>query len=110
MNKLHRLVAGAALIALSFAAVPSGALLASGGARTSNSGLSAYSCPTTSGNSYQAGVMYQYDNDNPVRPDDHRADKNLKMRSYEALPDQAWGFYNYGASHDPGQPPQFATL
>jgi hypothetical protein len=111
MNKLHRLLAGAALMALSFAAIPSGALLASDqGTRTSNTPSSIFACPTTSGNSYQAGVMYQYDTDNPVRPDDHHADKNLKMRSYEALPDQSWGFYNYGPSHDPGQPPQFATI
>lgn len=68
-------------------------------------------CPVVSTNNYSAGVAYQYDLDNPVRPAWNHADKNLDLRGY--TPNDSGTLQrqlvNYG-SDDPNQPPQFATL
>jgi hypothetical protein len=66
-------------------------------------------CPVPSGNTYRAGPMYQYDNDNPVRPAWNHADKNLALRGYKSNPGAFKGFKDYGTA-DPIAPPQFATL
>jgi hypothetical protein len=68
-----------------------------------------YVCPTTSSNSYDYGVAFQYDKDNPVRPAYLHADKNLALRSYSPTDPPLRELVNYG-SDDPTQPPQFATL
>ena len=68
-------------------------------------------CPTVSINQYSAGIAYQYDQDDPVRPAYNHADKNLALRSYAANTDPGLQreLINYG-SDDPTQPPQLATL
>ncbi|RMD49292.1 MAG: hypothetical protein D6835_05485, partial [Candidatus Thermofonsia bacterium] len=40
-------------------------------------GPPAFSCATTSTNSYISGTVYQFDTDNPVRPAYNHADKNI---------------------------------
>jgi hypothetical protein len=65
-------------------------------------------CPTSSGNSYQAGPAIQWDTDNPVRLASQHADKNINLRGYTSTSGNT-GFVNYG-SDDPTQPPQLATL
>jgi hypothetical protein len=66
-------------------------------------------CPPTSA-SYQSGQAFQWDSDNPVRPNFNHPDKNLAMRSYDPAPGSGLlNFVDYG-SDDPTQPPQFATL
>jgi hypothetical protein len=65
-------------------------------------------CPTTSSRSYSSGIMYQFDNDNPVRPAWNHADKNIDLRGYNSHTASS-NFIDYG-SGDPFQPPQFATL
>lgn len=74
-------------------------------------GPPAFSCATTSTNSYISGTVYQFDTDNPVRPAYNHADKNISLRGYTANndPNTAWELVNYG-SDDPTQPPQLATL
>jgi hypothetical protein len=69
------------------------------------------SCPATSSNQYSQGIAYQYDLDNPVRPAQLHADKNLNLRSYTPNneSDLQRGLVGYGTD-DPNQPPQFATL
>ena len=44
-----------------------------------------HSCPITSGNEYDAGIAYQYDHDDPVRPAYDHADKNLNLRGYAPI-------------------------
>ncbi|NLF00431.1 MAG: hypothetical protein GX601_05565 [Anaerolineales bacterium] len=71
----------------------------------------AYACPSTSSRTYSAGIAYQFDTDNPVRPAYAHADKNIALRSY-TLNISTWlkrELVNYG-SDDPKQPPQLATL
>ena len=41
-----------------------------------------FACPTSSANSYASGTATQYDLDNPVRPAQTHADKNLALRGY----------------------------
>ena len=68
-------------------------------------------CPTSSTNSYNQGLAYQFDQDNPVRPAVAHADKNFALRGYVANTD-SWlrrELVNYGTD-DPTLPPQFATL
>ena len=68
-------------------------------------------CPTTSANQYSSGTAYQYDLDNPVRPAQYHADKNIELRGYslDVDPNITRGLVDYG-SDDPTQPPQLATL
>jgi hypothetical protein len=68
-------------------------------------------CPTSSGNGYSAGTVFQFELDNPVRPAGNHADKNLALRSYapNTDPNLKRELVNYG-SDDPTQPPQLATL
>lgn len=68
-------------------------------------------CATSSTNSYASGIVFQFDNDNPVRPAHNHADKNIKLRNYvlNTNPNLARELVNYG-SNDPTQPPQLATL
>lgn len=68
-----------------------------------------YTCPTTSDSSYDYGIAFQYDTDNPVRPASLHADKNLALRSYDSTDPPLRELVDYG-SDDPIQPPQFATL
>ncbi len=70
-----------------------------------------YTCPTTSGNVYSAGIAKQYDQDDPVRPAYNHADKNLSLRGYGPNPgtDFRRELVDYG-SDDPTMPPQFAAL
>ncbi len=70
-----------------------------------------FMCPTVSTNQYQAGIAYQFDQDDPVRPTTYHADKNLLMRHYTPIAAGAIddSFVNYGRD-DPTQPPQLATL
>jgi hypothetical protein len=69
----------------------------------------AATCPATSGNAFQAGLAYQYDTDNPVRPAWNHADKNLALRSYASNPGAFLGFVSYGPPTDL-KAPQLATL
>ncbi|MGD2143259.1 MAG: hypothetical protein PVF54_02140 [Anaerolineae bacterium] len=71
----------------------------------------ASTCPTTSTNQYQSGVAIQYDTDDPVRPAEEHADKNIELRGYTLNTDPSLGreLVDYG-SDDEIQPPQFATL
>lgn len=66
-------------------------------------------CPLTSANKYESGTAYQYDEDNPVRPAQDHADKNIELRGYIATDPATEGFVDYG-SDDDQTPPQFATL
>lgn len=68
-----------------------------------------YTCPVTSGNSYNYGIAFQKDVDNPVRPTHLHADKNLALRSYSSAAPPLRELVDYG-SDDSTQPPQFATL
>lgn len=65
-------------------------------------------CPAASGNAYSAGIAFQYDTDNPVRPAWNHADKNLALRGYSGA-NAYRGLVNLG-SDDPNQPPQLASL
>ncbi len=67
-----------------------------------------YTCPETSSNQYSGGVAFQYDTDNPVRPADLHADKNLALRSYTPTVPAHQELVSYGSEYP--QPPQFATL
>ena len=75
------------------------------------SGWVPYACPTSSGNEYPGGIAYQYDRDDPVRPADEHADKNLELRGYTSSTDVTirHELVDY-ASANPVQPPQLATL
>ena len=70
-----------------------------------------FACPTASTNSYASGTATQYDLDNPVRPAQAHADKNLALRGYTPNTDAGLRreLVNYGTD-DPTRPPQFATL
>jgi hypothetical protein len=70
-----------------------------------------FTCATTSANQYASGPVSQYDTDNPVRPADEHADKNIELRGYIVNDDPTLvrELIDYG-SGDPTQPPQFATL
>jgi hypothetical protein len=67
-------------------------------------------CPT-SGRQYGSITAYQYDLDDPVRPAELHADKNIELRSYQVISGGSVKktLVNYG-SDDPVQPPQLATL
>ena len=69
-----------------------------------------FACPTSSANSYASGTAYQYDLDNPVRPAQAHADKNLALRGYELNTDAGLRheLVNYGTD-DLTMPPQLAT-
>ncbi|MBN1814825.1 MAG: hypothetical protein JXA14_23500 [Anaerolineae bacterium] len=67
-----------------------------------------YTCPATSDNSYDYGIAFQYDPDNPVRPAHLHADKNLALRSYSSTDPPLRELVAYGTEYP--QPPQFATL
>ena len=67
-----------------------------------------YTCPATSSNQYNAGVAFQNDTDNPVRPADQHADKNLALRSYTPTVPARQELVSYGSEYP--QPPQFATM
>jgi len=68
-------------------------------------------CPTTSSRQYGSIAAYQYDLDDPVRPAELHADKNIDLRSYDVINSSSVkkSLVNYG-SDDPVQPPQLATL
>ncbi|MDI7277158.1 MAG: hypothetical protein QME94_14375 [Anaerolineae bacterium] len=68
-------------------------------------------CPTSSANQYGSLLAMQYDLENPVRPAEVHADKNLDVRSYTPSTDPALvrSLVNFGTD-DPKQPPQFASL
>ena len=70
-----------------------------------------FACPTSSTNSYASGTATQYDLDDPVRPAQAHADKNLALRGYTPNTDVGLRreLVNYGAD-DPTMPPQLATL
>lgn len=69
------------------------------------------SCAASSNNSYDSGIIYQFDMDNPVRLASAHADKNLDLRSYAPTTDtQAVRDLVDMGVNDPNQPPQFATL
>ena len=70
-----------------------------------------FACPGSSANSYAQGPAYQYDLDNPVRPAQAHADKNLALRGYAPNTDAGLrrDLVNYGTD-DPVMPPQLATL
>ncbi len=74
-------------------------------------GWGSYSCPITSANEYSAGIAYQYDLDDPVRPAYNHADKNLNLRGHtpNTNPDLQRELVNYGTD-DPNLPPQLATM
>jgi hypothetical protein len=70
-----------------------------------------FACPASSTVSYASGPAFQYDLDNPVRPAQAHADKNLALRGYEPNADAGLRreLVDYGTD-DPTQPPQLATL
>lgn len=65
-------------------------------------------CSAAPPNAYAGGPVYQFDQDNPVRPAYNHADKNLALRSYAAV-NEFKGFVHY-TQDDPTVPPQFATF
>jgi hypothetical protein len=67
-------------------------------------------CPSTSTNEYGSGTARQYDDDDPVRPAEKHADKNIAMRGYVLTDPEVRGFVDYGCDDQQAQPPQFATL
>lgn len=73
--------------------------------------LPEFSCATTSTRHYVSGPVFQHDLDNPVRPADAHADKNIALRSYilNTDPNLRRQLVDYD-SDDPTQPPQLATL
>lgn len=75
------------------------------------SGWVPYACPVESSNEYDEGTAYQYDQDNPVRPAEEHADKNLSLRGYIRNTDGTIKreLVSYGSAN-PTQPPQLATL
>lgn len=73
--------------------------------------MPASACPTYSNRSYGPGPAFQYDLDNPVRPAEAHADKNIALRSYAPVTDPTLRreLINLGTD-DPVRPPQLATL
>jgi len=75
-----------------------------------------YACPAISTNSYQQGDATQADEDNPVRPAQLHADKNIALRGYSPNTDPALKreLVDYGCDDcdDDGtsRSPQLATL
>jgi len=69
------------------------------------------SCPKQSSNQYQAGIAFQYDLDDPVRPAELHADKNIALRgaTQNFSPGLRYDLVDYGSNTDV-QPPQLATL
>ena len=67
-------------------------------------------CPISSTNSYAQGPATQADTDNPVRPADLHADKNLALRGYVANNDAGLHRELVHYIFASIQPPQFATL
>lgn len=70
-----------------------------------------FPCATSSTNQYTSGTVSQYDTDDPVRPANNHADKNIELRGYIATMDPTLKreLVDYGSGDDT-QPPQFATL
>ncbi|MGB3716202.1 MAG: hypothetical protein WA996_17415 [Candidatus Promineifilaceae bacterium] len=68
-------------------------------------------CPQASSNHYVGGTAFQVEHDDPVRPANNHADKNIELRGYQPNPDPnvRRGLVDYGLN-DPTPPPQFATL
>lgn len=67
-------------------------------------------CPSTSSNSYNQGIVTQYDTDNPVRPAYNHAGKNWSMRGYtQRTTGITPGLVSYGPGTDP-KTPQFTTF
>ncbi len=68
-------------------------------------------CPTSTPNSYASGIAFQFDTDNPVRPAEGHADKNIELRGYSlnTNPNLQRELVDYGFG-GPVQPPQLATL
>lgn len=70
-----------------------------------------YACPTTSANSYAQGPVYQWDNDNPVRPAWNHADKNISLRSYNLNTSETKALFSYVSDPNEGnKPPQLGTM
>jgi hypothetical protein len=107
-------VLSVALLGFSLARTSRAALPAPGLTPTAFSYLpfvarSQLSCPSTSTNQYQNGIAYQYDRDNPVRPAQAHADKNIELRGFAVTEPDVRDFIDYGCDDDT-RPPQFATL
>jgi hypothetical protein len=70
-----------------------------------------FACPTSSTNRYASGTATQYDLDDPVRPAQAHADKNLALRGYTPNTDAGLRreLVDYGTDV-PTRPPQLATL
>jgi len=68
-------------------------------------------CPPASSNHYVGGTVFQVEYDDPIRPANNHADKNIDLRGYQPNPDPdvRRGLVDYGLN-DPTPPPQFATL
>jgi hypothetical protein len=62
------------------------------------------------GQSYSQGPVYQYDNDNPVRPAYNHADKNFGMRGYTADNGQPKTLTTVGGDGSDANAPQLGTL
>lgn len=70
-----------------------------------------FECPTTSNNTYGQGPVYQWDNDDPVRPAWNHADKNISLRSYNLNQTEAKTLVSYTADpNEPNKPPQIGTM
>ncbi len=68
-------------------------------------------CPGSSSNSYNQGIVTQYDLDSPVRPAYNHGGKNWSLRGYTERtgPGFTPGLLNYGPGTDPDAP-QFTTF
>src|SRR5687767_12277701 len=100
LTNLRRLLPALLILMVMLTALPVSDALASESAAPAAQG---FTCPTTSTNSYQQGMMHQRDNDNPVRPAWNHADKNLALRSY-SLTSALKDFVVY-TTPDPTMPP-----
>lgn len=69
-----------------------------------------FTCPESSTRTYQSGVAYQYDPDDPVRPADKHADKNIELRGYSLNTDSGVLADLYDYDQDDEKAPQFARL
>lgn len=72
--------------------------------------VATWGCPARSANEYTSGTARQVDDDDPVRPAEDHADKNIELRGYTLTDPAVRGFVDYGCDDKTAQPPQFATL
>ncbi|MGH2521661.1 MAG: hypothetical protein ACRDH2_04070 [Anaerolineales bacterium] len=114
-----RLLALLSLLVAALLAVPGGLIAYAGPVRTSQPQVNstvylpivvrAPTCPTSSGNNYAQGPVFQRDTDNPVRPAWNHADKNISLRGYNLNTSESKSLVNVG-SDDPTMPPQLRTM